>query len=134
MVSAQIGVWALFAPRSFYDGFPGLGRAWVSIDGPFNEHLVRDVGALNLAVGAVFVAAFVLLRADLLAIAGCVALVWGTPHLLYHVVNTDGLDAFDVAVSLSGLMLFAVVGVGLMWVATVVDTPHSHIAHQKELL
>ncbi len=34
LVSLQIGLWAQFAPRSFYDDFPGLGRAWVAIDGP----------------------------------------------------------------------------------------------------
>ena len=34
----------------FYDDFPGLGRSWVAADGPYNEHLVRDVGALNLAL------------------------------------------------------------------------------------
>ena len=54
--SLQIGAWALFAPRSFYDGFPGAGRSWVSVDGPYNEHLVRDVGALNLAIAVLLVA------------------------------------------------------------------------------
>ncbi len=39
------GLWAATTPRSFYDSFLGLHRAWVSVDGPFNEHLVRDVGA-----------------------------------------------------------------------------------------
>lgn len=43
-----VGVWALLAPRSFYEDFPAAGRGWVS-SLPFNEHLVRDVGALNLA-------------------------------------------------------------------------------------
>ena len=44
-----VGLWALLVPRSFYDDFPLPGRAWVSTLGPYNEHLVRDVGALNLA-------------------------------------------------------------------------------------
>src|SRR3954471_13364403 len=48
--SAGIGVWAAFAPRAFYDKFPGLGQVWVAVDGPYNEHLVRDFGALNLAL------------------------------------------------------------------------------------
>lgn len=46
-----IGIWAQFWPQSFYNDFPGLGRAWVRIDGPFNEHLIRDVGGLNLGLG-----------------------------------------------------------------------------------
>ena len=55
-VSLEVGIWAQFAPRSFYDDFPGLGRAWVRVDGPFNEHLVRDVGGLNLALAAAVLA------------------------------------------------------------------------------
>jgi hypothetical protein len=45
-----VGVWALFAPRSFFQDFPAAGRHWVSALGPYNEHLMRDVGALNLAL------------------------------------------------------------------------------------
>ena len=37
-------------PAAFYDDFPGLGRMWVAPDGPYNQHLVRDVGELNLAL------------------------------------------------------------------------------------
>ncbi len=117
-VSLQIGAWALIAPRSFYDDFPGLGRAWVSADGPFNEHLVRDVGALNLAVAAVFVVAMVRLGRELVTIAGVVALVWGLPHAVYHLLNTDVLETSDVVASLFGLVTFAVLGGGLVYAAT----------------
>ena len=56
-----VGIQAAFTPRSFYDDFP-LGRGWVALDGPYNQHLVRDVGSLNLAlVVLVFAAA---LRVD----------------------------------------------------------------------
>lgn len=121
IVSGQIGAWALFAPRSFYDSFPGLGRAWVSVDGPFNEHLVRDVGALNLALAVLFVAAWVWLDRRLVSVAGGAALVWGVPHAIYHLVNTDGLDGSDLAASLSGLVLFVVVGGGLIWASRQLD-------------
>jgi hypothetical protein len=39
--------------------FPGAGRSWVAPDGPFNEHLARDVGVLNLALAVVTIAAAV---------------------------------------------------------------------------
>lgn len=117
LVSLQIGVWALFAPRSFYDDFPGLGRTWVSADGPYNEHLVRDVGALNLAVAALFIAAALRLGRELVGLAGIVALVWGVPHALYHLANTDVLDTSDAVVSLLGLILFGVLGGGLVYAA-----------------
>ena len=45
-----LGCWAAFAPRSLYDDFPGFGHHWVVVDGPYNEHLVRDVGSLFLAL------------------------------------------------------------------------------------
>ena len=44
------GAWALGAPESFYQEFPGGGRTWVSALPPYNEHLIRDVGSLSLAL------------------------------------------------------------------------------------
>jgi hypothetical protein len=116
-VSAQIAVWALLAPSSFYDNFPGLGRVWVAVDGPYNEHLIRDVGALNLALCVLLIAAFVRMTRDLVLVAGGAILAWGVPHAVYHLVNTDGLDSSDIALSLGGLVLFALIGGGLIFVA-----------------
>jgi hypothetical protein len=124
VVSSQIGVWALVAPRSFYDDFPGLGRTWVAVDGPYNEHLVRDVGALNLALTVLFAAAWWRLDRHMLTVAGGAALAWGVPHALYHVTNTDGLGGSDVAASLLGLVLFVIVGAGLLWSARHIDSDH----------
>ena len=104
--SVVLGVWALLAPRSFYDRFPGGGRAWVAADGPYNEHLVRDVGALNLALLVLFLAAAWKPGRDLVRIAAIAAVVWGLPHLVYHAFNTDGLGTGDVVASLGGLVLF----------------------------
>lgn len=106
--SLQLGVWALFAPRSFYDGFPGFGRTWVAIDGPYNEHLVRDVGALNLALLIVLAAAAITLSRQLIVVASLAAMTWGVPHLVYHLFNTDGLSSSDVIASIGGLFVFAV--------------------------
>ena len=41
------------APASFHEDFPGPGRHWGSVDGPYDEHLLRDVGPGNLAIGVV---------------------------------------------------------------------------------
>ena len=64
-----VGVWALLLPRSFYDDFPSEGRDWVSALGPYDEHLVRDVGALNLALCALLVFAAVVLEKRLVQAA-----------------------------------------------------------------
>lgn len=114
LVSLQIGVWAQFAPRSFYDDFPGLGRTWVSVDGPYNEHLVRDVGGLYLALAVLVVAAMVTLSRAVVVTACIAVLVSGVPHLVYHVVNRDDLSGSDLAASLAGLALFAATPVGVL--------------------
>ncbi len=121
----QIGFWALLAPQSFYDGFPGLGRGWVAIDGPFNEHLIRDFGALNLALAVLFIAAAVSLDRLMLRTAAVAALVWGVPHALYHVFNTDGLSTGDLAASLGGLALYAAIPVAVLALAGRATADHA---------
>lgn len=125
LTNVQLGAWALFAPRSFYDGFPGLGRGWISIDGPYNEHLIRDFGALNLALAMVFVAAAVSLNTTTIRAACGAALVWGIPHLLYHVFNTDGLTTGDLIASLGGLVLFAALPLAILWWSAQLDSDES---------
>ena len=46
--AAYPGAWATFAPRSFFDTFPGGGRHWTSALPAYSEHLVTDVGAFYL--------------------------------------------------------------------------------------
>ena len=114
LVALQIGVWAQFAPRSFYDDFPGLGRAWVSVDGPYNEHLVRDVGGLYLALGVVIVAAMITLARVVVTTASLAVLASGVPHAVYHIAHRDGLATGDLAASLPGLVLVATIPVVLL--------------------
>jgi hypothetical protein len=106
-----VGVWAQAFPRSFYEDFPGMGRVWVAVDGPFNEHLVRDVGGLNL--GLAFVAIMALVTGSILVAraAGGSALLFGVPHLTYHLFHLDSLDSAGdkagIVVSLGGAALAA---------------------------
>lgn len=50
-----LALWPLVAPQSFYDTFPGGGLHWIDINGPYNEHFIRDFGALNAALLVVIV-------------------------------------------------------------------------------
>lgn len=78
------GLWAWLAPQSFYDDFPGLGFAWISLEPPFNEHLVRDVGTFYLAFGVMFfAAAWKMVRTLTLVVLGG-WLVFALPHFLFH--------------------------------------------------
>ena len=108
-----VGLWAQFAPRSFYDDFPGGGRHWVGIDGPFNEHLVRDVGGLNLALTVMLVGALVTMSSVLIRLAGLAALVYSLPHAVYHSAHLDtfddGVDKVGMAISLWGFVVLAAV-------------------------
>ena len=100
-----VGLWALLAPRSFYDDFPGAGRHWVSADGPYNEHLVRDVGGLNLALTVVIVAAAIVLTRVLVRTAAVAALIFAIPHFAYHAAHTDLYETRDWVATLFSLGL-----------------------------
>ena len=114
LVSLEIGLWAQFAPRSFYDHFPGLGRSWVSVDGPYNEHLVRDVGELSLALLAVLVAAAITLSIPLVRAALVAVIVNGGLHVFYHARHLDMFPTSDAAAIMVSLGLGPIVAVVLL--------------------
>jgi hypothetical protein len=80
------GVWAQFAPRSFYDDFPG-GLGWVAVAGPYNEHLVRDVGGLVSGLGVLAIVTAVWLTTPLLVANAVSWLVYSLPHFAFHVAH-----------------------------------------------
>jgi hypothetical protein len=103
LVGLQVGVWATLSPRSFYDDFPGGGRAWVAADGPYNEHLVRDFGALNLALTAVIAVALVSGAPAVVRAAALAWLVYSVPHLVYHARHLDVYDTSDKILNMTAL-------------------------------
>jgi len=117
LVGIQVGLWAAFAPRSFYDDFPGSGRVWVSLDGPYNEHLVRDVGALNLALAVVAIVAFVTLSRAAILAAGGAWLAYGVPHLVYHLRHLEPYEGADTFALPFTLGLNVVVAGLVLWTA-----------------
>ena len=104
--AAYVGGWALFAPSYFYRSFPGFGLHWVDVDGPYNEHLVRDVGGLYLAL--LVVSAFALLptaTSHLRHIAGAAWAVFSAPHLGYHLAHLDALTSSNAVLEATLLSL-----------------------------
>lgn len=105
----MVGAWAQFFPQAFYDSFPGLGRSWVSADGPFNEHLVRDVGGLYLALSAVTLIAVFAKTCETVLAAALGWLVSQIPHFTYHMthlhVYTSMLDKIGNVLTLGLLVL-----------------------------
>ena len=121
----MLGAWAAAAPKSFYDSFPN-GRGWVAADGPYNEHLVRDFGGLNLGLAVVLVVAAVKLTPVLVRTATVASLAFGVPHLLYHLGHLDvyaGGDKAANVVLLSGGVAMAVVA--LLLAGRLAPTQHA---------
>lgn len=106
-----IGAWALGWPAAFHADFP-LGRAWVALDGPYNEHLVRDVGALQLALGVV--AALALRRPWLTGVAAVATLVFAVPHIAYHATHLAPFGVGDAVAQVAALSVQVLVPVRLL--------------------
>ena len=98
-------LWALPFPRSFYEYFPLPGRDWVSTLGPYDEHLVRDYGALNLALGILLVATAIFLERRLTRVALLAWLGYALPHFVYHTTLTEHFSPFDNVGQLGSLGL-----------------------------
>jgi hypothetical protein len=113
-VAVQLGLWATFAPRSFYDDYPGFGREWVRVDGPYNEHLVRDFGALNLALAVVTIAALVTMLRPLVIGVAVAWLAWGVPHLVYHLRHLDKYSTTDQVLNVFALAALPVLAVAVL--------------------
>lgn len=109
-----VGFWAAFAPRSFYTDFPGAGRHWISPDGPYNQHLIRDVGELNLALFVVAVVAVVTLSLPLVRAVLVATIVNGVLHVVYHVGHVDMFSSSDQVAIIGSLVLAPVVAVVLL--------------------
>ena len=99
-----VGAWAAAWPRSFYDDFPGGGRAWVAADGPYNEHLVRDFGDLNLALAVVTLVALVASTRVVALAAALGWIVYQAPHLVYHLRHLDLYDTGDRVANVTALV------------------------------
>jgi hypothetical protein len=96
-------LWALPFSRSFYDDFPLPGRGWVSTLGPYNEHLIRDYGALNLALGVLLVYAAIFLERRLVQGSLIAWLAWAVPHFVFHVAQVHFFSPLDNLAQLGGL-------------------------------
>ncbi len=97
------GLEGTLGPGSFYAQFP-LGRGWVELLPPYNEHLIRDVGGFYLAFAILFAWAAVTL-ASALIVPLCVA--WSVAavlHAIFHITHLDGFSTGDAIAQTTGLL------------------------------
>jgi hypothetical protein len=111
---AFVGIWATAAPRDFYHHFPGGGHHWVSAVGAYDEHLVRDVGALYLGSLVLLAFAFAWLDRRLVQAALVSYAVAAVPHLAYHATALDGFSTGDAVAEIGGLALNVVLPLALL--------------------
>jgi hypothetical protein len=114
-VAVFVGAWALSGPADWYASFPGAGHHWLPMLGPYNEHLIRDVGALYLAMAALTVGA-ALRPADgyLVRLTGVAWLVFSVPHLIYHLGHLEHYATIDRVGNVLSLGAFVLAGAALL--------------------
>ena len=115
VTQAVVGFWALLAPAAFYSGFPAAGHAWVAMLPPYNEHLVRDVGALSLAVTVLLTAAVVTADRRTVVVAVVAYAVYALPHTVFHGLHLHGFSRFDAVSQMAGFVLQLLVVAGVLW-------------------
>jgi hypothetical protein len=99
LLTVGLGVWALVAPRSFFDA--------VALFPPYHEHFLHDVGAFQIGLGAGLLLA--LRWRDGLRVALGAYAIGGGLHTVAHIADRDlGGRATDVPI-LGALALLALV-------------------------
>jgi hypothetical protein len=96
------GLWAMVTPLSFFDAAATFE--------PFNAHLLRDVGAFMVGLGAVLLLAAARPAVDALAVTLCGVGIGALAHTVSHVIDRDhgGTPAVDIP-------FWAVLSFVLLW-------------------
>ncbi|WP_041840938.1 DUF4345 family protein [Actinoplanes friuliensis] len=109
--AAVVGIWAAAFPESFYSDFPSPGRNWVSTLGPYNEHLIRDVGGLYLALLVLSVWTWRRPTVAAVRVTGGAWLVFNAEHFLWHALHLQAFPVIDRVgnmVALGGVLVLSV--------------------------
>jgi hypothetical protein len=109
VVLLAVGVVATLAPRVFYDDIP-----WVSLAPPYSEHLMRDYGAMNLALGLVTVVAAITMDRLMVRTALVAYVVFAIPHLLFHVTHHQHYTTAAAVGETTALAISFVLPLGLL--------------------
>jgi hypothetical protein len=108
-VEVTVGAVATLAPRSFYDYVP-----WVDLAPPFSEHLMRDYGAMNLALGLVTAVAAATMDRVMVRTALLAYLLFAVPHLLFHVSHQHHHTTSEAVSETTALTIAVLLPLGLL--------------------
>jgi hypothetical protein len=114
LVELSWGGWAYFAPAQFFADFPGFGHRWTAAYPPYNQHLIADLGATFLTIGALLVVAAALddTRITTVVLAG--AMLFNLLHLVFHATHEGTMAGTDYPLSLLALLFGVLVPAGLL--------------------
>lgn len=106
-----VGGWALFLPARFFAlEVVGMGMA-------YNEHLMRDYGAMTLASAVVLTAATIRMGQWLVRTALVMYLTWAVPHFFVHLSMLGHLTQATATVLMTALALAIALPAGLLVLA-----------------
>jgi hypothetical protein len=117
LAQAEVAIWGLLAPHSFFGDFPGAGHSWVAALGPYNEHLLRDYAASDLGLAVLMIGAALWFSRRVVLLAGVAFLAATIPHFAYHLTTTASFSTADNLASLGAFVLELAVVVLAMVVA-----------------
>lgn len=109
-----VGAWAYFAASSFYESFPGVLGSWVSVDGPYNEHLIRDVGAMYLALSAASIVGLILRSPQSYRMLGAAWTTFGLLHFAYHAMHLEHMPLGSAVGEMIALGVSLLLGIVLL--------------------
>ena len=102
------GIWAFVGPHSFYDQLAPFP--------PYNRHLLHDIGAFQIGIGAALLLALRWADARFVVLAGAASAA--CVHLVSHVVDHDLGGKDTDAFVFGALAVLLVVAAGLRWNGT----------------
>ncbi|MET9110179.1 hypothetical protein [Streptomyces zhihengii] len=115
IVNGLFHVWGYFAPKTWYETFPGFGDGWLTRLGPYNEHLVADTAAMFLAMTVLTTAALCHPKDNRFAqVTGASWLAFNVLHLLYHVQHLGMYSVWEKVTLVSFLSLLTIVSALLL--------------------
>jgi hypothetical protein len=109
LVELAVGLVATLAPHAFYDYVP-----WVDLAPPFAEHLMRDYGAMNLALGLVTAVSAITMNRVMVRTSLAAYLLFAVPHLLFHVTHHDHYTASQAVGETTALTIAVLIPLALL--------------------
>ena len=103
LLNAVWGVWAVVAPANFFDNFPGFGRRWTGAYPPYNEHLVTDLGATFMLIGALLLGVALVDRPASTWVVTTAVTLFNALHLVFHLTHRGALSGADYWLSVAAL-------------------------------